>query len=299
MILKKIKEFSGHSAGIYSLAYDGQFIYSGSADKFVTRWNIETGIQDKFAIKFDFPVYSICLANSNSLLFVGLASGDLHVFDLVSRTELKYFTQHKKALFSIAQNPVKKQVYTADSDGNIAVWSSQDLELLLYLPLDCGKVRRILCDDKGDYVALVCQDGTVRIFDTLHFNEINNFKAHANGVSAACFVPGSSNLLLTAGKDAWLRAWDWKNEGLKFEVPAHNYVIYDIVSLDHGKKFVTASRDKTIKLWSMESFSFLQRLDQRSGGHRHSVNCLIKLDERTIVSGSDDKRIILWQDFQD
>ena len=50
MNYKKLKELTGHSAGIYSLAYDGNFLYSGSADGYVTRWNLELGIQDNLTI---------------------------------------------------------------------------------------------------------------------------------------------------------------------------------------------------------------------------------------------------------
>ena len=90
MIFKKLKELTGHSAGIYSLAFDGDFLYSGSADGFVTRWNLTLGIQDKFAIRFDNPVYSICLINDKKQLVAGLSNGDLHIFDLESRLEIKY-----------------------------------------------------------------------------------------------------------------------------------------------------------------------------------------------------------------
>ena len=134
MIFKKLKELTGHSAGIYSLAFDGDFLYSGSADGFVTRWDITLGIQDKFAIRFDNPVYSICLINDNQQLVAGLSNGDMHVFDLESRLEIKYFTQHTKAIFALSENPFKKQFYSADADGNLAIWNAETLDLLIYLP---------------------------------------------------------------------------------------------------------------------------------------------------------------------
>ena len=124
MIFRKRKELTGHSAGVYSLAYDGTFLYSGSADRFVTRWDLETGIQDKFAIRFENPVYSICLVSECKFLAVGLSNGDLHIFYLESKTEIKFFTQHKKAIFSITENGLKQQIYVTDADGNLSIWNS-------------------------------------------------------------------------------------------------------------------------------------------------------------------------------
>ena len=91
-----------------------------------------------------------------------------------------------------------------------------------------------------------------------------------------------------------LKVWKWSTSELIAEIPAHNYVIYDIISMNDGHNFITASRDKTIKIWNTGNLSFLQRIDLKVGGHRHSVNCLAKIAEDAFSSGSDDKRIIVW-----
>ena len=80
---------------------------------------------------------------------------------------------------------------------------------------------------------------------------------------------------------------------LKKEIPAHNFVVYDILVLPASKKIVSASRDKSIKIWT-EDLIFLERIDQRTGGHRHSVNSLAQYSVNQFVSVSDDKRIVTW-----
>ena len=295
MIFKKLKELTGHSAGIYSLAFDGDFLYSGSADGYVTRWNLTLGIQDKFAIRFDNPVYSICLINDNKQLVAGLSNGDIHIFDLESRLEIKYFTQHTKAIFAISENSFKKQFYTADADGNLAVWNSETLDLLIYLPLDCGKIRRVKSSSNGAYFSLVAQDGFVRVFDTTFFNEIARFKAHENGATAVLFHPKNDGQIITGGKDALLKIWDWKTAQLMLEIPAHNFVIYDIISVNNGDSIATCSRDKSIKIWESKDITFQQKIDFKFAGHRHSVNCLFELNSNMFCSGSDDKRMLIWE----
>ena len=56
---------------------------------------------------------------------------------------------------------------------------------------------------------------------------------------------------------------------------------------------LSASRDKTIKVWDND-LKFIQRLDHKEGGHRHSVNELVIVDENRFASCSDDGKIILW-----
>jgi WD40 repeat protein len=292
MQFAKLKEITGHSAGIYSVVNSGEMLYSASADKYVARWNMLEGIQDKFSIHFDSPVYAIAIDETENILIAGLANGDLHVFSLDARKELRFFKQHRFALFSIVINRTKGQFYSADANGNVAVWRLHDQHLLLFLPFDCGKIRRMTLNPNEDLLALCCADGFVRVIDTDFFNERYRFEAHHDGVSSAVFIDEGS-CLITGGKDAFLRKWDLTNGTLLKSVPAHNYVIYDLLLLNQGNTIVSASRDKTIKLWDKQ-LSFLGRLDQKVGGHRHSVNVLCKIDEGSFVSASDDKRMIIW-----
>lgn len=290
---KKQIEIVGHAGAVYTCKYDQHFIYTGSADTYLTRWLPKEGLQDKFAIKMNHPVYAMEMIN-NRYLAVGLSNGSLHLFDLELRQEIKHFTQHIKAIFSITVNEKMGQLYVGDADGNISIWDISTFELLIYLPLDCGKIRNIRIGEDGHLFVISCQDGTARIFETEGFNEIITIDAHKEGATIAQFHPLNSELLLTGGKDALLNVWNWQTGILKKSIPAHNYVIYDLIFIENGLQFVTASRDKTIKVWNSTDFTVLQRLDFKAGGHRHSVNSLEKLSETSFASTSDDKKLIVW-----
>jgi WD40 repeat protein len=296
MPIHRLAEITGHNAGVYGLAYDGTFIYSASADRYITRWNPTTGTQDNFAIAFDHPVYTICLVNDNQFLIAGLNTGDIHIFDLEKRMEIRCFKQHPSAIFSIIENPSTGQWYSADADGNLAVWSTHTHELLAFFPFNCGKIRRLALNNTGDLLALACQDGAFRILDTHFFNEVTKIPAHTDGTTAILFDPHMPSRIWTGGKDAMIRIWDWEKGQLINEIPAHNFVVYDLVTNQTGSIVISASRDKTLKVWDTETMSFLQRVDHKLAGHRHSVNVIIPLDTHKWVSASDDKRILIWSE---
>ncbi|PWL27637.1 MAG: hypothetical protein DCO96_10035 [Fluviicola sp. XM-24bin1] len=288
-MFRKEREISGHAGAIYSCTFDGQYIYSGSADKFVARWIPEEGIQDKFTIKFEHSIYAV--EYISPFLLVGRSDGGFHVFNTETRTEIKYYTQHTKAIFSISINQAKGHCYVADSDGNVSVWNTEDWELLLYLPLDCGKIREIAVSEDGSRIAVCGQDGYVRIFDTENFNEIFTINAHKYGATAATFDGSSNDLLITGGKDAMLRLWDLPSGARLKEIPAHNFAIYKILQV--GNTIITASRDKTVKIFSND-LQFIQRLDHKEGGHKHSVNDAFMIDENRFVTCGDDSKMIIW-----
>lgn len=290
---KKQIEIVGHAGAIYTCKYDQHFIYTGSADTYVTRWLPKEGLQDKFAIKMDHPVYAMEMIN-NRYLVVGLSSGSFHIFDLELRQEIKHFKQHVKAIFSITFNDKMGQLYVGDADGNLSVWDTSTFELMIYLPLNCGKIRNIRITADGCLIVASCQDGTARIFETEGFNEIITIIAHKEGTTIAQFDPLNPELLLTGGKDALLNSWNWQTGELRKSIPAHNYVIYDLIFIENGFRFVTASRDKTIKIWDSNDLKVLQRIEFKQGGHRHSVNSMVKLSETSFASVGDDKKLILW-----
>ena len=294
-MISKIKEIVGHVASIYSLDGHDDLIYTGSGDHFVARWNIDSATQDAFAIKAEKAVYCLKLISNNSVLAFGTNSGSLHVIDIQSKKELRHFVQHKSALFCIQENPLKNQVYSTDADGNLGVWKSDSWDLLLFLPLDCGKIRSIVVSADGEMIYLACQDGNIRIFETNGFNEVANFFAHENGSNSLAIFPLNPKFLISGGKDGYLRIWDLVSFTVQLEIPAHNYAVYQILFINNGKTIVTASRDKSIKIWNAKDFSFLQKIERKHYGHSHAVNDLWKKNENQFVSVGDDKRIILWQ----
>lgn len=286
-------EIRQHSMAIYDLAIPvNDTVITASADCFVATWDLLSGTQKGFTIKADFPVYSIELVEKD-LLSVGLNNGDLHIIDIHSKKEIRFFKKHTSALFSQLFIPQKSVLITGDADGNMAVWNTKSWEILIYLPLGCGKIRSIIYSLDSEQLFIGGQDGKIRIFTTDFYNEIDSFYAHKDGVNALTIFPGSSSLLLSGGKDGYLRIWDLdKNEKIK-ALPAHNYAVYAIAFSPDGKAFATASRDKSIKIWDTASYQVLQKLETKTGGHSHSVN-KIKWTPSGLFSASDDRRLIHW-----
>lgn len=295
MFLSKIKEITGHAGAVYTIDGTGDFVYTGSGDHFVARWNLIKGGQDAFSIKSDNSIYTLKLTNLNQQLVFGTSSGALHVIDIEGKIELRHFIQHKTAIFSIQENSFKKHIYSADADGNLAIWNTDSWDLLLFLPIQAGKIRDIHVNANGSLIFLACQDEKIRIFETNGYNEVNAFNAHKDGVNCLQLFPLKNNLLLSGGKDGYLRIWNWEQEKMLLEIPAHNYGIYRIIFLNYGRHFVTVSRDKTIKLWDAKTCTVIERIERKHGGHSHAVNDLWKQDENHFVTVGDDKRINYWR----
>ncbi len=114
-------------------------------------------------------------------------------------------------------------------------------------------------------------------------------------LSANTFLILDDKHIITGGRDAYIRLWDlsFTIPAIKIEIPAHMHAIYSIIRID--EYVVTASMDKSIRIWRLPDLTLLKHIDAAKGGHRFSVNGLIKISRNAFFSYSDDSTIIKWK----
>lgn len=289
--LKLLHSISGHNGAIYDVVFDEGFLYTTSADKFVAQWDIHTGKQTNFAVKLDHTAYNVAYSPDSKLLAIGTNNGGIHVVDMQQRKEVRLLTQHKAAVFSLTYCPIKQYFYSGDQDGMFCVWNAKTFDLLITLPYNCGKIREIAISEKGENIAICGQDGYIRILETAFFNLVQEFKAHKDSTNCALF---DGDFIYTGGKDAHINKWNWKEKELILSIPSHNYAVYDIEFIDNKQKIVSASFDKSIKLWNVNDISIIKRIEFKDKGHRHTVNRIAKISEQSFATVGDDRKIKVW-----
>lgn len=314
-ILHRIRE---HGAAVYSLAAGRQphTVFSASGDRYVTEWNVLTGKQVAFAVRLEQPGYATAYIAKFNLLLVANSIGGLHVINLLTSAEERYILNHSNGIFDLKFDEDRDILYVAGGDGVLSIWQLPSFELLRSIKLCDGKIRQIALS--GDYrhaqshsdvssepyadsgfssvslIALACGDGYLRILENNFYNELYTINAHTDGVTSVAWHP-QKPVLLTGGKDAYIRIWNRKEEFAEvLSIPAHNFAIYAIAFSPDGKLVATASRDKTIKIWDAKSMDPLYKIDFKAGGHSHSVNSVIWLNNQVLVSCSDDRSILVF-----
>ncbi|MEM9931913.1 MAG: WD40 repeat domain-containing protein, partial [Bacteroidota bacterium] len=104
---------------------------------------------------------------------------------------------------------------------------------------------------------------------------------------------------ISGGRDARLRLFEMafvKVPKLPAVVDAHMSTINDLAFDPTGRYLATASRDKTVKIWDASTLKLLKVCEVvRDRGHVNSVNTLLWLDERTLITAGDDRRILTWK----
>jgi WD40 repeat protein len=282
------QEYLGHSGAIYNAFVLDGFLYSASSDRYVGRWDLETGEQTSFVVQCTSAPYSLFAADN--YLWIGLSSGDMHIIQLDEKKEVKFIQQHQSGIFHIGAIPNSHFVLSSDADGMVHVWHKNDFSLLMSIPFGQGKIRRIVPSEDGKLVFIPTQEGKIHILETNGFNEIAELDGHKLG-SISTHFDSEFSKVYSVGKDGQMKRWSWPEGKLEKSLPVHYETIYEISELNG--LLITASRDKTIKIWNKETLEIQGKITVKEKGHTHSINGLIPL-ENGFISFSDDKKLKRW-----
>jgi WD repeat-containing protein 61 len=296
MEVTKVKEFTGHSAAIYSLspsAKPGHLISCGS-EGIVAEWNLATG-EGKAIVQTPSAVFSILLIPDRELLLLGLQSGDLVFVDLRNGETLKRVQLHKKSLFDLLPMPDGLHVLASGEDGALSVWNLDRMDHLHYQRISTKSVRTLALDAGTQRLYAGASDQTIREFD-LGLNELRHWKAHDKSIFR--LLVGEKGKLYSTGLDAHLKLWNVELEESPtipmISIPAHNFAVNDLIQGPEGI-LITGSMDKSIKFWNAHSLELLKVVNfEKNQCHWNGVNRLLWLDD-SVLSCSDDRKIMQWR----
>ena len=299
MKIKKKAQLTGHNAGIYALSdssSDHTFL-SAAGDGWIVEWDLDNPDLGRLLAKVETKVFSLCNLKKEKIIVAGNMDGGLHWVDLEQPDKTKNIAHHQKGIYDIKR--IGDFVYTAGGEGKLTRWSISEMKSLESYHLANQSLRCIVFSMKRNELAIGASDNCIYFLDIPTLELKHRIEhAHDNSVFCLHYSPNGEQLL-SGGRDAHLNVWDLENGYTKISSqPAHWFTINGIVFHPEGHLFATGSRDKTIKIWDAKTHRLLKVLElNRDGGHLNSVNRLLwHAHQNTLISCSDDRTIILWQE---
>lgn len=295
LIVEQVAKLPLHQGSVYALcggATEDEFFSAGS-EGIVAKWSLQHLNEATAAAKVDGQVFALLYQPHRHRLVLGTMSGGIHVIDLNERMEVHYITYHEQSIFDLKDHQGK--IFAASKDGTLTVWDGETFHLERVLVISDQSLRCIAIHDESNLAAVGCSDNHVYLLDLNEWKIISKLSGPANSVFSVCFL--DDERLAAGSRDAQLYVYDVKSHRQIQHIKAHLYTINHIVSVPDQNIFITASRDKTIRIWSAETFDLLKSLDkEKYDGHINSVNKLLWIPFRNyLVSVSDDRAVIIWK----
>ncbi|KAL3274190.1 hypothetical protein HHI36_015607 [Cryptolaemus montrouzieri] len=119
------------------------------------------------------------------------------------------------------------------------------------------------------------EDNTIAVFEGPPFKFKMTKQEHSRFVQAVRYSP-SGNLFASAGFDGKVFIYDGSSSELVGEVgsPAHSGGVYGVVWSPDGKQLLTASGDKTARLWDVETRQMVSEFVMGTTVDDQQVSCL-------------------------
>jgi len=297
MIVEKLTELTGHSNPIYTLELSQKpgILFSGGNDKGLVEWSLENMAFIKVMFPVNASIYALHCPAGYPLMFAGLRSGQVLVFDFIQQKLIKGLNHHTKPVFDIKSVLSKKELLVASEDGTISVWHLETLELLHTVKVSHDTIRSIAVSPDEKHIALGCRDNSVSVYSLEDYTLITSLQGHTMAVFTTAYTL-DGKYILSGSRDAQLKIWDAKTFTLVKNIPAHLFAINHIACHPTQPLFATASMDKSVKIWDADDFRLVKIISRDKGypAHKLSVNKLAWNGDQ-LFSAGDDKVVMAWE----
>jgi WD40 repeat protein/DNA-binding SARP family transcriptional activator len=202
----------------------------------------------------DEPVERIAFTPDGRHVITASSNGDVNLWDVRRAEVIETLAGHASAVRSLAVADDGKTLYSAGSDGSIIVWDLAGSRRL-GRPFRAGAVNvrnpRYALSSDGRLLAVGQGDGGVSIVDARTLDARAPFPVvEPPRVLGMAFVPGS-HLLVAGGQEGFLALVDADTRQVLQRLRGHDLEIWTPGISADGRRMVTASRDQTVRFWSL------------------------------------------------
>ncbi|ORY52272.1 WD40 repeat-like protein [Rhizoclosmatium globosum] len=281
----------GHSRGVKSVAFstDSKTIVSGSSDKTVKLWSVETGQLSDTFVGHSESVTSVAFSPDSEIVVSGSRDGTVRLWDVKTGQYLKTFEGHDSTVEAVAFSPDTMTVVSGSYDTTVKLWDLKTGKLVNTFKGHSECVNAVAFSLDCNTVVSGSFDRTVKLW-SVETGECVTLEGHSGGVSSAAFSLDGKTVV-SGSDDRTVKLWDVKTGKLSKTFEDHSRGVTSVAFSPDGKTVVSGSDDRTVKLWNVKTGKLFKTLL----GHSRSVTSVAYVaDSKAVVSGSYDNTVKLW-----
>ncbi|KIM29868.1 hypothetical protein M408DRAFT_108366 [Serendipita vermifera MAFF 305830] len=288
----------GHTNQVWSVKFspDGKCIVSGSEDKTIRVWDVETGQAVGTPLKgHTGMINSITVSPDSKCIVSGSEDRTIQVWDIETGEAIRApLEAHNDVITSVSFSPDGKRVVSGSRDRTLRVWDAETW-LAVGAPFQghTGEVTSVVFSPDGKHIGSCSWDKTVRVWDVETGKGVGlPFKGHTGIIWSVSFSPDGRHI--ASGSMDWtVLVWDvMSGQVIKAPFKGHGNAIRSVAFSPDGKYIVSGSQEWTIRVWDVETG---QTVGVPFEGHDHGVSSVVfSPDGKRIASSSWDKTVRLW-----
>ncbi len=283
----RVQRLGAHRGPVASVAFspDGGAVLTASADGDAALWPVGGGAGR--ILGHGAPVRVAEFAGDGARVATGTADGTVRIWPAEGGAAV-VLGAHPGPVHDLSFSPGGEQVASGGADGTARVWEVSAPGRVRVLGRHRGAVRAVAFAADGQTLATGGQDGVVRVWSP-GVDEPRELQGHEDDVVALAFAGGA---LVSAALDGTARVWPAKG-GAPRVLRGHRGRIYTAALAADGKTLVTASQDRSARIWDLERPEAPPRVFE---GHTEELaSAIVSPDGERVVTTSRDATVRVWR----
>lgn len=281
----------GHNNPIYSICADknDKKFYTAGNDKGIVEWDLNELKFSRIVCPIQHSVYALVTHPLKDILYAGDSKGNLLQVDLLSGN-IETFAFSQAPIFDLKINE-KGELWILHQNGFIVKFDTENSLKIAEKHVFLSKFRSFDLDIHTSEIITGDYEGNVYILDS-QLELISQRKVAESSITS---IKKDSQQLWIGNRDAEIAAL---NSTLDKEVSwvPHMFAIYDIKMHPTLPLMATSSRDKDVKIWSLDDYKLKRSISitKELPAHQLSVNKIVWMNEDTLISVGDDRMVLVW-----